>query len=160
MLIHNSDELKAVLLPKIRQSVFQTQKEVRDVVHKFLLQFYHEYRPEVYYRTQQLLNSLVQSEIIETPNGYRAEVYFDLTAMDYTLKKMRTTPNSPSGRIVKNDWDGEKEMNFGGVRGLHYLRNGVQVRGTAFWTESKNEMNAKLYSMLVANLKANGIPIR
>lgn len=157
MLIHNSAELKAILLPKIKESVRQTQDQVYNLIHKYLLQYYHEFTPEYYYRTQQLLNSLVRSEITETPNGYRAEVYFDLTAMNYTMKKIKVRKYTSKGYIRNNDWDGKREMELAG-KGYHSKR--PVIRGTAVWDTPKAELDSKLIQMLIANLKANGIPIR
>lgn len=151
MLIHNSAELKAILLPKIKESVRQTQMQVYDIIDTVLQDFYNDYTPEQYHRTYQLLHSLVHSEIEEIPNGYRATVYFDYTKIDYTNRKF------------KKKWSGEKEMEFGGVRGLRGYRgkgHSIPIRAPKFWLDPKNEIDNKVKSMLLANLKANGIPIR
>lgn len=145
MLIHNSDELKAALKLKIKQAIGVTQNQVYNIIDDSLQQFYNEYTPDYYKRTNQLLRSLVISKMEETINGYRAIVYFDYKRLKY------------------KNWSGEKEMNFGGVWGLHGYRgknHGSPIRGTKFWLDPKTEIDGKIIDVLLNSLKANGIPIK
>jgi len=145
MTIHSSSELKSVLLPKIKQAIGVTQSQIYNIIDDLLQRFYEEYTPEQYKRTYQLLRSLVVTKIEETTNGYKAIVYFDYTKLKY------------------KDWSGGKEMEFGGVRGLHGYRgkdHSIPIKGTAFWSDSKKEIDNKVIDMLIANLKSAGIPIK
>lgn len=144
MLIHNSNELKQALLPKMREAIQKTQMQIYDIIDQVLQDFYNDYTPEYYKRTYQLLRSLVHSDIEELPNGYRATVYFDYTKLKY-----------------KKSWSGAKEMEFGGVRGLRgYRKTGGVILAPKFWLDPKNEIDGKVISMLLSNLRAAGIPIR
>lgn len=160
MLIHNSAELKAILLPKIKGAIKQTQEQAYLIINRFVKEWYAEYSPDLYARTYQLFQSLVKSEIIETPNGYRAEVYFDLDRLDYYMKRLQ------NNKIVKNkNWNPksksieEKVLQNVAEYGYHVLK-GRRAYGTEVWNKSLAVLDKEAVSMLVANLKATGIPIR
>lgn len=141
MLIRSKSELKAILLPKIKQAVEQTQEQAYNIINEFLIRYYSEYSPVEYHRTEQLLKSLVKSNIIDTGNGYRAEVYFDVGSLKY-----------------KKSWSGEKTMaNAGSGKHATYPK---LISGTAIWNTPKSILNKELIEMLIANLKTAGIPIR
>lgn len=145
MLIHNSRELKQALLPKIKQAVGTTQLQAYNIIDMVLQQFYNEYTPEYYKRTNQLLRSLVCSKIEELPNGYRATVYFDYKRLKY------------------KQWSGEEEMMFGGVRGLHGYKgknHSIPIKGSKFWSTPQKEISDKIIETLLKNLKSAGIPIK
>lgn len=145
MLIHNSRELKQALLPKIKQAVGITQAQAYNIIDDVLQQFYNEYTPEYYKRTNQLLRSLVCSKIEELPNGYRATVYFDYKKLKY------------------KQWSGEEEMMFGGVRGLHGYKgknHSTPIKGSKFWFTPQKEISDKIIETLLKNLKSAGIPIK
>lgn len=160
MLIRNSNELKTILLPKIKSAVKQTQEEAYTIIHRFVKQWYAEYSPTLYARTYQLFQSLVKSKIIETPNGYKAEVYFDLDKLDYYMKTLQ------NGEIVKNkNWNPksksieEKALQNVAEYGYHILK-GRKVHGTEIWNESLAILNKEAINILVNNLKSAGIPIK
>lgn len=158
MLIHNSAELKAILLPKIKGAIKQTQEQAYLIINRFVKQWYAEYSPVRYERTRQLYLSLVKSEIIELPNGYRAEVYFDLDRLDYYYKRFK----GQQGRKNKN-WGSssieEKVLENEMITGWHDLKK-QEHHGTEIWNESQVVLDNMLIDKLVANLKAAGIPIR
>lgn len=168
-MIHNSEELKTVLLPKVKAAVKQTQEQVYMIVNRFVKEWYSEFSPEMYVRTYQLYQSLVKSEIIEIPNGYRAEVYFDLDRLDYYLKTIRYSNGRT--RQIKNYWKGGvsgastlTEKIAGAViggNGYHVLRPQSKMKkGTAIWKESIAALNKDGYRILVNNLKAAGVPLK
>lgn len=150
MLIHNSRELKQALLPKIKQAVGITQAQAYNIIDDVLQQFYNEYTPEYYKRTNQLLRSLVCSKIEELPNGYRATVYFDYKRLKYK-------------RWKNGEWTGADEMDFGGVRGLHGYKgknHSIPIKGSKFWSTPQKEISDKIIETLLKNLKSAGIPIK
>ena len=82
MAFHSMSELKAYLMPRMEKSVTTMRDSVYSVINMYLKQFYEEYDPIEYHRTEQLLRSLVKSEIKQEANGFSAYVYFDIDGLD------------------------------------------------------------------------------
>lgn len=83
MVFKSEAELKAFLLPKIKKAVVDVEEKAHRIIDDCLKQFYSEFEPNEYIRTQQLLHSLVRSGVKSTGNGYEAEVYFDAGLLNY-----------------------------------------------------------------------------
>lgn len=145
MAFKNEKELEKFLLAKCRDAVFKAQGEVYNIIKKFLDQFYSEYDPIVYQRTNQFLNSLVRSRVIPDGKGYKAEVYFDLDYIYYT-------GSNPTGEQVMQAADYGRH----GAMGLAV----ADFKGASVWHESLAELDAKAIDILVDMLKAEGIPIK
>ena len=143
----NENELKKFLLQKCKTAISQTQNKVYAIIKKALVEFYQDYDPVLYNRTNQLLHSLVKSEIRQVSNGYRADVYFDLSSINYV------TGNQPTGQQVMN----------AAAQGLHgAIGENLQYvqGGTDAWNTPMQEIDATVIDVLVKELKAQGIPIR
>ena len=155
----NEAELKKFLLDKCKVAVAQAENKVYAIIKKFVIEFYRDYDPVLYERTNQLLYSLVKSNIKQTNNGYEAEVYFDLDELQYA-KFGWQRGNAPTGEEV---FEAAKQGlhgaigDAGGGWSFRYVdgNNGVNI-----WYDPIQELDAKAIDTLVDMLKAQGIPIK
>ena len=74
MIFNNEKELKKFVLSKCKSSLAKSQERVYEIVDRFLQDFYRDYEPNSYVRTEQLLHSLVKYKIEPTGNGYETYV--------------------------------------------------------------------------------------
>lgn len=164
----NTEQIKQYVLQRLQPSIAEMQEEVYRTLDEALKEYYAEYDPQVYERTNQLLHSLVKSEIIETANGYKAFVYFDYTALDYHQKSFYAFVNTKGQyynpfnmKTQSNPWfdnpkgDGKKTMGSAAV-GKH----GGKASGTSIYYEPIGILKAEFHSKLKQILISNGIPIR
>lgn len=149
MTFDSTDALKNYILPKCAIAIRYAQMEIFNIIDKFLMNYYGEFSPEVYQRTQQLLHSLVKSDIKSTGSGYEAEVYFDVGLLDYSMKTINgiTVPNK--------GWSEEKTLSAA-AHGSH----GGWVSGTAIWDDPMEIIDSKAIEILKKHLIAAGIPLR
>ena len=145
MIFKNEKELENFLLAKCRDALFKAQEEVYNIIKKFLDQFYADYDPIMYQRTNQFLNSLVKSRVVPDGKGYSAEVYFDL---DYIYR----TGSYPTGEQVM------QAAKYGG-HGAEGLRVMSGKSGVDVWNSPLQILDTEAIKILVDMLKAEGIPI-
>lgn len=149
MTFKNENELKAFFMQKCKDAIIQTQNKVYAIIKRALVEFYGDYDPVLYERTNQLLHSLVKSEIRQVRNGYRADVYFDLGSIDYM------TGNMPTGYQVMKA--AEHGMHGAVGRDLQYVAGNS---GVDIWNSPMQKIDAQAIDMIVRELKAQGIPVR
>lgn len=149
MVFKSEAQLKAFLLPKIKAAVADVELEVYKVIDSALKQYYAEFEPEEYIRTNQLLHSLVKTRVVKVGNGYQAEVYFDAGMLNYITGPVPLK----SGRTGWATWGAEEVLNTA-MNGSH----GGYIDGTAIWGTSLAILG-DIKGKLVQALKAQGIPI-
>ena len=149
MVFKNENDLKKFLLQKCQIAVTQTQNKIYAIIKRALVEFYHDYDPLLYERTNQLLHSLVKSNIRQVGNGYEAEVYFDLSGINYT------TGNAPTGKQVM----AAASQGLHGAIGSNLLYRQGDT-GADVWNTPIQEIDARAIDMLVQELRAQGIPIK
>lgn len=155
MLFTTPSQLKNHIMGHMKLAIQEMENEIHEVINQFLKQYYQEYEPIVYERTEQLLHSLVKSEIIQSGQGYVCHVYFDLEQIDYSYKYI-------NGKRYKND-----TSKIGGTEGIVRLAMESNTHGgykastnnTAIWTESMDILNRDKIAILKQCLLDNGIPI-
>ena len=76
MVFKNRNDLLEFLYDKAYDALKSSQNIVYDIIQDYLQQFYDDYDPVLYDRTEQLLRSLVKGDIIPSAKGYVAEVYY------------------------------------------------------------------------------------
>ena len=145
MVFKNQKELEHFIMKQSRQALTKAQDKVYEIIKRFLDQFYAEYNPHIYDRTEQFLNSLVKSQIVPDGKGYKAEVYFD-------LNYIYNTGANPTGEQVMQAADYGRH----GAMGLMV----ADFKGASVWHESLGELNAKAIDILGDMLRAEGIPIK
>lgn len=142
MVFKNEEQLKSFLLKKCTNAVAKTEKEVYETFDKNINNFYGEFTPYVYERTDKLRNSLSATEVTQIGDGTYANVYFDASTMNYTT----------------GSWSGETVLQ---VALNSSVPHGGFANGTAIFEESMLAMHDRggVKEMLKQNLILEGIPI-
>lgn len=158
MVFKNEKQLEKFLLQKCKTAVAGTEQKVHNIIDKCLKQFYAQFDPDEYIRTEQLLHSLVKSEVKKVGNGYEAEVYFDKDALNYATGYMPTQ----SGRTGYATWDTDTILDVTMTGSYSGLPHGGYVKGTAIWTKSQATIATLggVYEMLERELKLIGVPVK
>lgn len=154
MKFKNEKQLETFLLAKCRAAVAGTEQKIHSIIDKCLRQFYAQFDPDEYIRTEQLLHSLVKSDVKQVGNKFVAEVYFDVGALNYDTGVVPT--QSGTGYAT---WDGETVLR---VAMESDVPHGGYAKGTAIWTKSQATIQTLggVYEMLERELRMMGIPIR
>lgn len=154
MVFKNDKQLEAFLLQKFKLAVAQAEQKVYQVIDRCLDQYYGEFKPDEYIRTQKLLNSLVKSGVKKVGNGYEAEVYFDASKLNYENGVMPLQHTPEHGMYGWATWGAEEVLDTA-MHGSH----GGYVDGTAIWGTSQVILG-DIYALLRNELIAQGIPIK
>lgn len=164
MLIHNKDELNAILLQKTKNAVIKAEGTVYNIIHRFVKEYYAEYDPVMYVRTYQFYQSLVQSEItpVEKGLGWKARVYFDLSKLNYYMKTIQRNNKRKTLRNTSDNFD--DPLDEAGVldrvmAGYHVVRPRI-VQGTPIWLETQKILDEQGFEILKRMLVSEGIPIK
>lgn len=165
------DEVEKYVMEQAKDALWWMQWEVYEIIQKFLNKYYSEFQPEFYERTYQLLQSLVRTDLKKYGNGYIAEVYFDLTQLDYSMKKFEYWRN-PNG-LYYNPFNPSSTSDDGWFRNKNHseektltsamvgsMPHGGKAGGTAIWIESLKEIHKNFIPLFKKYLKQNGIPIK
>lgn len=158
-------ELENHILTKSEVAVKLAQEKAAMIINHFLTQFYNEFSPEWYIRTEQLLRSLVKSGIRKTSNGWVAEVYFDSSALDYST---RVIPSqlSHSDKIGnentfhRKSWTDKNTAWVLETAMTGNLPHGGYADGTAIWTESMKVLDKDGINILKEKLIQAGISVK
>ena len=151
MIFKNEDQLKNYLLTKCKNAVVKAEEKVHRIIDDCLKQFYSEFTPNEYIRTQQLLHSLVRSGVKATGDGFEAEVYFDVSSLNYDNGFVETQHG-----VGYATWDGETVLRVAMESGVPH---GGYSGGTAIWTMSRAKLG-NIFELLKQELIAQGIPIK
>ena len=162
MTFDSTDALKNYILTHSEVALEKARDKVAMVINHFLTQYYKEFKPEVYVRTEQLLRSLIKSRVELTPNGWAAEVYFDLDALDYSTRVVpaRFTGASSNNTYHRDDWTKENDAWVLETAMTGEYPHGGWADGTAIWTESMKVLSKQGIDLLKQELIKAGIPIK
>lgn len=149
MVFKSQKELENFLLQKFKVAVAQAEQKVYQVIDRCLDQYYGEFKPDEYIRTQKLLNSLVKTGVKKVGNGYEAEVYFDEKQLNYQTGVVQTQHGTGYAT-----WGAEEVLDTA-MHGSH----GGYIDGTAIW-ETSQAVLGDIYVLLRNELIAQGIPIK
>ena len=155
MVFKNEKQLKDFLLAKCKTAITQTEEKVHRIIDDCLKQFYSEFKPDEYIRTQQLLHSLVKSGVKQNGNSFEAEVYFNVGALNYDQGHVLLQ----SGNYGWAEWDAETVLRVAMTGDYGGLPHGGYESGTAIWTESMKRLG-NIFELLKQELVSQGIPIR
>lgn len=150
MVFKNEAQLKAFLLAKCKNAVAESTQKIYRIIDDCLKQYYSEFKPDEYIRTEQLLHSLVKGEVVPTINGYDAEVYFDAGLLNYVTGAVPLQ----SGKTGWATWTGQQVLDDA-MSGGH----GGYINGTAIWGTSLSVIG-DIRNLLLKELKSQGIPIK
>lgn len=151
MVFKNEKELEKFLLAKCKNVIVFAEEKVHQIIDDCLKQFYSEFTPDEYIRTEKLLHSLVKNGVRQVGNGFEAEVYFDIDSLNYATGVVPT--KSGTGYAT---WDGETVLR---VAMESSVPHGGYAGGTAVWSESMTRLG-NIFELLKQELKKQGIPIK
>ena len=154
MVFKNKKQLEDFLLAKCKGAVVQAEEKVHRIIDDCLKQFYGEFSPDEYIRTEQLLHSLVRSGVKTTANGFEAEVYFDVGSLNYQTGHIATQHGTGYAT-----WDAETVLRVAMTGDYGGLPHGGYEGGTAIWTESLRRLG-DIFELLKQELIAQGISIK
>ena len=163
MKFNNEEQLKKFLMQKCRAAVAGTEQKVHSIIDKCLKQFYAQFDPDEYIRTEQLLHSLVKSEVEPNgKNGYKAKVYFDVSSLHYQNGFIEIQSTESTGRMGYANWSLETILDVVMTGSYSGLPHGGYARGTAIWSKSQAmiETLGGVYKMLENELQMIGVPIK
>lgn len=149
MIFKNEKQLKDFLLKKCKVAIAQVEEKVYRVIDGALKQYYSEFTPDEYIRTQKLLHSLVKSDVKRVGNGYEAVVYFDEKQLNYQTGVVPTQHGTGYAT-----WGADEVLDTA-MHGSH----GGYIDGTAIWGTSKAVLG-DIYALIKKELMAQGIPIK
>lgn len=156
MVFKNQNDLEKFLKYKSRAVIAGVEQKVHSAIDKCLRQFYAQFEPDEYIRTEQLLHSLVKSEVKpDGKNGYVAEVYFDINGLNYP-KGETSLKNGGKGWA---DWDIETILDVVMTGSYSGLPHGGWYEGTAIWTKSMATIG-DVWKLLEREFQIQGIPIK
>ena len=162
MKFKNETQLKNFLMQKCRAAVAGTEQKVHNIIDKCLRQFYEQFEPEEYIRTEQLLHSLVKSKVEPNgKNGYKARVYFDATLLNYDNGYVAIQSTEITGRMGYAAWDTDTILDVVMTGSYSGLPHGGYANGTAIWSKSEAMIQTLggVLEMLERELKMIGVPI-
>ena len=135
---------------KCAQAVASVEKKVCEEFSGNLNQFYAEYSPLEYIRTNALLNALEVTGVKRAGNRVSAEVYFSNPSWEHGWLPLQ------SGHYGYSSWSDEKVLN---VAMTSSLPHGGYERGTAIWTESMKNLGGiqGIKNLLKQELKRQGL---
>lgn len=149
MVFKNEKQLENFLLAKCKISISKAEERVYRVINDALKQYYSEFTPDEYIRTEKLLRSLVKSNVKKVGNGYEAEVYFDESQLNYQTGVIPTQHGTGYAT-----WGADEVLDTA-MHGSH----GGYINGTAIWTTS-NAVLGDIFTLIKNELIAQGIPIK
>lgn len=149
MVFKNRNELLSFLYDKAYDALKNAQTVVYDIIQDYLHQFYADYDPVLYERTEQLLRSLVKGDVRPSAKGYVVDVYFDLSSLNYV------TGNQPTGEQVM----AAASQGLHGAIGsdLLYVHGNT---GVGVWKDPLQALDAEAIRILKDRLAEQGIPIK
>lgn len=153
MVFKNRNDLLNFLYDKAYDALKSSQNIVYDIIQDYLQQFYDDYDPVLYDRTEQLLRSLVKGDITPSAKGYVAEVYFDLSSLNYV------TGNQPTGEQVMK----AAAHGLHGAIGSDLLYVDPRTKGgsgVGIWNDPLQVLDAEAIRILRDRLIEKGIPIK
>ena len=153
MIFKNEKELEKFILSQCKNAITNAENKIYKVIDDYLNEFYNEYDPVEYIRTQQLLQSLVRTGVKKTGNGYEAEVYFDVGRLNYPNPAL-----GKSGRYHSADMSSEEILDMT-MTGSNGRSHGGWIDGTHIWDDSMHWLG-DIMKLLLDELRAQGIPIK
>lgn len=119
--IKNSKELKHYMEQLMIKALEETSVKIKGIIDEFIQDWYDDYTPKIYQRTNQFLNSCTTSQVVQSGNSFKVIIFIDYNSMNHNLSDGITEFN-----IIEN---AEK-----GIHGVKYGRSGDT--GIGFWEDS------------------------
>ena len=136
------EDIQLDLKLKSRIAVELAQRQIENIIRRFIEEYYTSYTPVEYERLYQLYNGIIETAVTPVGNGWVAHVYYDPSVLNYT-----------SGSFTG------QEVFDAASQGIHPIRSdkGGPVSGPPAWREGEITMHA--IQCLEAALVQAGIPV-
>ena len=154
MTFKNEAQLKKFLSDKCAKAVNNAKEKVYEEFAGNLNQFYTEYKPKEYIRTEALFNALEVTDVNKVGNQHmtrvEAEVGFNTPHYEHGWVKLQ------SGESDWSSWTDEQILD---VVMQDSLPHGGYEEGTAIWKESMKNLGGKrgIDNLLKKELKKQGL---
>ena len=162
--IKNMNDLSKALKPKIENILNLVAEDVKTEIDDKLNEYYKEYSPIHYARTNQLRNCCKIGEIKKNGNKISVEVFLDIKSLHYITKgsdPYKTVVSANSGLHGGYDPD---HIDYGQVPWSTIKNNdGTKYgSGTRIWSEPMEELfdNGKLIELFKKSAKKYGLEIK
>lgn len=146
----NETELKKFLEFKCSAAIADAERKVYNAIEKCLVQYYGQFTPEEYIRTQKLYQSLVK---VRSKDGLSAEVYFDDKMLDYQTGLIEIQSTATTGRMGYATWGADEVLDIA-MNGSH----GGYTEGVAIW-EKSHAILGDINKLLIQTLKEQGLAV-
>lgn len=154
MVFKDEKQLEAFLLTKCKAAVVQAEQKAYRIIDGCLNQYYDEFDPDEYIRTQKLLHSLVKSNVKKVGKGFEAEIYFDEGKLNYENGVMPLQHTPEHGMYGWATWGASQVLDTA-MNGTH----GGYIGGTPIWKTSMSIIG-NAYTLIKKELISQGIPIK
>lgn len=157
MALKNEAQLKKFLIEKCKRAVSNTEEKVYTEFADSLSQFYVEFEPEEYVRTDALMDSLDHTGVKQVGNQHmsrvEAEVGFDTPQYEHGWVQLK------SGDYGYSYWSDEQIQD---VVMTGKFPHGNHERGTAIWTHSMRKLGGKkgIENLLKQELSEQGLKLK
>ena len=154
MTFKNEAQLRKFLLDKCANAVDNAKEKVHDKFVNNLNQFYSEFKPREYIRTNELFNSLEVTGVKRVGNQHMsratAEIYFNTPQYEHGYVLLQ------SGDYGYSYWDDDYILDVTMKGGFPH---GGYEGGTAIWTETMKNLGNKrgIKNLLKQELKKQGL---
>ncbi|RFZ78210.1 hypothetical protein DS742_13915 [Lacrimispora amygdalina] len=162
--IKNGKDLDKLFEKIAKKMLSDVQKKVYKAIDDSIKQYYIEFTPKIYERTERLLTSLVKTDIVKTKNGFACEVKIDEDylnyAYPYTGKFDPSYPHDYDGRFAMGmdvvNWANFRFPDDDSDGGNHGYT--ARVNSGGFWDRALKELG-EIIDILKENLIKQGIKI-
>lgn len=126
MAIRNYQQLRKKLNEALKETQHKLTIEIQDLIKEFIVQYYKEFTPNSYDRTEQFLNSCLRIDPRLTKDGYKSYVYIDYKNMSYVYY-----PQNKSKTFVGDGLMVVQSANLGRHGAIYY----ASESDTHFWDD-------------------------
>lgn len=155
MAFSNEAELRAALEAACINAVAEAENKVYSTIKPNVVEYYNEFSPDEYIRTDALLHSLQKTDIKSNGIGAWAEVYFEPPSYQNGIMPLQHTPEH--GWYGYATWGGEKVLDVA-MQGSH----GGYTSGIPIWSRSMKSLGGQsgIEHLMVRALKKQGLIIK
>ena len=146
MTFKNEAQLKRFLMDKCANAVANAERKVREEFAGNLNQFYTEFSPKEYIRTDALFNALEVTGVKRAGNRVSTEIYFNTPSYDHGWVPLQ------SGDYGYSYWTDDYILD---IAMTGKFPHGGYEGGTAIWSSSMQSLGGKqgIKNLLIQELK-------
>ena len=163
--IKNMNDLAKALEPKIKATLELVAEDVKKEIDDTLDEYYSEYSPIYYSRTDQLRDCCKIGKTKVSGNRISIEVYLDIDSLNYRTKGADPYKTIRAGDAGLHGGYDQSDISIGQVPWSIVGSGNIGERygsGTQIWSEPMEELinNGKLIELFKKHAKQRGINIK